>query len=190
MWSRIRGHPLSQTGRCSNRWLDAECHMRANGMVSCVRECWLFLRWNWVHSVLLVPAAAVYTLAHEASHALAVLLQGGDVTEFVWLPSGQKWGHVRYVFPQDVPYSAFLISVAPYIMSVLLCATACAIGFVRRSLKPWVASTVFIWLFLVPLGDLAYAVLPYVVLGSNNDLHHAVIQPSPDGPTSPWACWH
>jgi hypothetical protein len=42
---------------------------------------------------------------------------------------------------------------------------------------PWASSTIFIWMFVVPLGDIANAALPYL-LGSENDFTDAFGYPT------------
>ena len=134
---------------------------------------------NWVHFLLLLPAAFLYTIMHEAFHGFAVIIQGGRVTEFSWIPTSTRsdWGYVRYEFERGVVYSGFLISIAPYMVSVFLCGIVVLVAIARVSLPPWLASTIFIWLFLVPLADLAYASIQYILFGSDNDLFQAFGHP-------------
>jgi hypothetical protein len=57
-----------------------------------IAEAWKFLkRLRW-HLLLLVPCCLVVTFLHESAHALAVVWQGGEVTDFVVLPDGEHWG--------------------------------------------------------------------------------------------------
>lgn len=52
-----------------------------------LRECGRFFKRHWFHFVLMIPGAVLYTMLHEGMHALAVILQGGRVIEFVWVLS-------------------------------------------------------------------------------------------------------
>jgi hypothetical protein len=145
-----------------------------------IRDVLRFLRGHWPHFLLLVPMAVGYTILHEASHAAIAIVQGGEITEFVWLPSAGEWGHVRFRFPAGARYSPTIISLAPYLVSLALCATAAGLSLARRRWRHWSASTVFVWLWLVPLGDVANAALPYAA-GARNDLRGAF------GPPTPWS---
>ncbi len=86
------------------------------------RELLAFLRSHWLHVLFAAPGALLVTVAHEAAHCAAALVQGGTVTEFVWLPGGGYWGHMRYEFPQGVRYSSFAVSIAPYVFWLLVAA--------------------------------------------------------------------
>lgn len=157
------------------------------GPLSVVRCSWLrgtlsevlrFFRAHWIHFVLLVPGAVLFTVFHEACHAYAVVLQGGTVTEFVWLPAGSEWGHVAYVFPAGVRYWNVAVAVAPYCASAVLCTVvllAACLG-VRR--PRWLVTTLFFWLFLAPVADIANVALGYLA-GAENDLSHAFGAPGP-----------
>ncbi len=132
---------------------------------------------HWPHLLLAVPGAVAVTCLHESAHALAVLLQGGAVTEFVVLPSRGLWGHISYKFPDGAPHSEFFISLAPYILWLLLVMIASLLSFRQQVVGHWRASLLFIWLFVVPLADIANTALPYL-LGKDNDFYSAFGQPS------------
>jgi len=91
-----------------------------NSIASTFRECLKFLSNHWIHLVLLIPAAIAYTFLHESLHALAVVVQGGKLVEFVWVPSQKEWGHIRYEFPENQAYSELVILVAPYLLPLSL----------------------------------------------------------------------
>ena len=62
---------------------------------------------------------AMGTIRHEASHALAAVLQGGRIEEFVFFPSihekmGFVWGYVRWVGSTD-----WVVRAAPYFCDLL-----------------------------------------------------------------------
>ena len=126
-----------------------------------------------MHLLVAIPAAVLFTIFHELAHCTAVWLQGGTVTDFVWIPSGDEWGHMRYVFPKGVTYNQTLVSIAPYICEIVLIIIA---GILSLKKKPWnflCASTIFIWLFVVPIADTANAAIPYILHNANNDLKQA-----------------
>jgi hypothetical protein len=131
-----------------------------------------FFRSHWPHFLLAVPGALLCTILHEGAHALAVILQGGQVTKFVWLPSIERWGYIQYQFPDQYHYSTFVIAVAPYCLWLLLILLAGVLSLKTNPFMPWVSSTIFIWMFVVPLGDIANAAIPYL-LGSLNDFRDA-----------------
>lgn len=136
-------------------------------------EVFGFLKAHWIHALLAIPLAIGFTIVHEAAHAVAVLIQGGTVLELVWVPRGNQWGHIQYEFPPGSRYSAFFISVAPYLFWTL-CAVVCmTVALVRGpALSFRLASTIFVWLYVAPLADIANAAFPYLA-GSENDFMSA-----------------
>lgn len=58
------------------------------------------------------------TFRHEGSHALVAILEGAQVTDFIFWPSMMKhhfyWGYVRYSGPTD-----WLVIAAPYLCDLL-----------------------------------------------------------------------
>ena len=123
----------------------------------------------------MLPAGAagvvLITLLHEGAHAAAVLMQGGEVTEFVWLPEAERWGHICFRFAHK-DFSAAAISMAPYGMWVTVSLTAGLLSLLRRRWPFAAASWIFVWLYAAPLGDAAYAAFGWVN-GSRNDFYHA-----------------
>jgi hypothetical protein len=139
-------------------------------------ELWRFSKGHWPHFLLAIPGLVLWTVLHESAHALAVVLQGGQVTKFVWLPTRERWGYVEYNF-SDPHFSEFAIAIAPYGFWLLLALMA---GVLSRKNKPyphWVASTIFIWMFVAPLGDIAMPALAYF-FGSRNDFTSAFGAPT------------
>ena len=139
-------------------------------------ELWRFSKGHWPHFLLAIPGLVLWTVLHEAAHALAVVLQGGQVTKFVWLPTRERWGYVEYNF-SDPHFSSFAVTIAPYGFWLLLVLMA---GVLSRTSKPyphWIASTIFIWMFVVPLGDIAMPALGYF-FGSTNDFTSAFGSPT------------
>jgi len=137
-----------------------------------------FLRGHWPHFLLAIPGTVLWTILHEAAHALAIMLQGGQVTKFVWIPSPGRLGYVEYNFP-DHPFSSFAIAIAPYAFWLILMLMAGALSLRARPYPQWVASTIFIWMFVVPLGDIAWAARPYLFeAGNANDLTDAFGPPT------------
>ena len=143
-----------------------------------------FCKSHWPHLVLLVPAAVLVTVIHEAAHAGAVIAQGGTVTEFIYLPTGNNWGQIQYTFPSGMQYSSVAISLAPYALWAGLAATAALLSARRRAYAFWAASAILVWMFLAPLADIANAVAGYLP-GKDNDLFHALGPPTP----GIWAIW-
>jgi len=151
-----------------------------NSITSIFRECLKFLWNHWIHLVLLIPAAIAYTFVHESLHALAVIVQGGKMLEFVWVPSPEEWGHVRYEFPEGQAYSELVILLAPYLLPLSLL----FIGIIliwrvtaSRQAARWIGRSIYFWLILVPLFDLAHAAIPYQ-LGARNDFCYAFGMPT------------
>ena len=132
-----------------------------------------FFKSHWPHILIGIPAACAFTALHELAHCLAVWAQGGTVIEFAWLPTGKRWGYIRYVFPPDASFSEAAVSFSPYALWILFCLIAWILS-LRRSPWPfWAASAVFVWLFLVPMADIANAAFPYVLWNADNDFRHA-----------------
>jgi hypothetical protein len=146
-------------------------------MGSVLSEIRLFVRAHLWHLLLLAPGLLLATLLHEAAHAAAVVLQGGRVEQFAWIPSLHEWGYVTYRFPKGVAHSEFAISIAPYLV-VLGLAGLATLPSIRR--RPWsyrVASVWYIWGFLVPLAKIANTVFAWLV-GADNDLAQAFGRPT------------
>ncbi len=132
-----------------------------------------FFRGHWPHLVVAAPAAVAFTALHEFAHCVAVWLQGGRVTAFVWLPSAGEWGHMRYVFAPEASYSEAAIALSPYLFWASFCLLAGLLALRRRPWPYWVATFVFVWLFLVPLADTANASVPYLLWDAENDFRGA-----------------
>ena len=139
-------------------------------------ELWRFFRGHWPHLLLAVPGAVLWTILHEGAHALAITFQGGHVTKFVWIPTLVRWGYVEYNVP-DHPFSNFAVSFAPYGFWLILALMAGVLSLRARPYPYWVAGTIFIWMFVVPLGDIAMAAFPYL-FGSLNDFSDAFGSPT------------
>ncbi len=136
-----------------------------------------FLKRHWPQVLLALPMAAAITVGHEAAHAGAVLIQGGRIVEFSWLPNLGEWGHVRYTFPPGVAFSSQAIGLAPYCLWLSVAATAAGFARVPKPMPQFLAATVFVWLFVAPLADIANTAFPYL-LGAANDFRKAFGAPS------------
>ena len=136
-----------------------------------------FCKRQWFVLPAVIPALVLFTLFHEAAHAAAVVLQGGRIVEFVWLPTGGLWGHIRYHF-SDENYSATTIAAAPYVMWLAAGTLAAVLSLSRRKFPFVLASFVFIWLYVAPAADIANTAFPYI-LGSKNDFFSIFGRPSP-----------
>ena len=131
---------------------------------------------QWYILLLVVPALIGFTILHEAAHGVAVVAQGGEITEFVWLPNGQQWGHIRYYFGHD-DYSSFAISMAPYIMWACVSLMAAVLSLRKQPYPFPLASFIFVWLYTAPLADIANTAIPYLA-GKNNDFASAFGPPT------------
>ncbi len=136
-----------------------------------------FCKRQWFVLPAVIPALVLFTLFHEAAHAAAVVLQGGRIVEFVWLPTGGLWGHIRYHF-SDENYSATTIAAAPYVMWLAASTFAAVLSLSRRKFPFVLASFIFVWLYVAPAADIANTAFPYV-LGSRNDFFSVFGKPSP-----------
>lgn len=141
------------------------------------RQALIFLKRHWPHAILIIPGTLIVTMIHESAHAAAVLLQGGTVTQFVCLPTHGKWGYVSYEFPAHTSYSPFLISIAPYLLWLLLAFATAVIAFRRPKVSYWSASLLYVWVFVIPVADIANTAFPYLA-GKENDFLYAFGQPT------------
>jgi hypothetical protein len=136
-----------------------------------------FCKRQWYVLPAVIPALVLFTLFHEAAHAAAVLLQGGRVVEFIWLPTGGLWGHIRFHFADD-NYSPATIAAAPYVMWLAASIFAAVLSLSRYKFSFVLASFVFVWLYVAPAADIANTAFPYV-MGSRNDFFGLFGGPSP-----------
>jgi hypothetical protein len=142
-----------------------------------IRESVSFLRRNWLHlAIAPLLAITLVTFLHESAHAVAVLAQGGTLLEFSFLPSATDFGHVRYTFPEGAFYVYELIALAPYLMWGSLATLGVMLAILPLRWPHAIASTVFVWLYVVPLLDIAYQSVLWVG-GSRNDLRNALGPP-------------
>ncbi|MDX9975244.1 MAG: hypothetical protein RBU21_19810 [FCB group bacterium] len=116
---------------------------------------------HWVHVLLCVPMLVGVTVIHELAHAAAVLLQGGSVTRISVWPSGGSWGSIYWLHPKIGPAHSSWVSLAPYILWLALAAVAACVALAPRRKPFWLASTVFVWCYAVPVLDVANAVAGY-----------------------------
>jgi hypothetical protein len=135
-----------------------------------------FFRLHWPHLLIAIPAALLITVLHEFAHAAAVLAQGGEVLEFSMLPSESEWGHVEFKFPSDADFSPALIALAPYGAALAVCAMAGLLGLKPGGYAPWLASSIFVWFYVAPLGEVGNAAIPYL-FGEQNDLAEPLGRP-------------
>ncbi|MFO1501308.1 MAG: hypothetical protein U1G07_23455 [Verrucomicrobiota bacterium] len=127
-----------------------------------------FFRRHWWHLLLLIPGAFLVTLLHEAAHAVAVLLQGGTVNEFVWLPQAGSWGHVLYTpKPGERGFQA-MVALAPTMLWLAMSIGACLLCLRAHEFSYPAASFIFFWLYVIPLADIAHAAFPFLA-GKAND---------------------
>lgn len=140
-----------------------------------IRGIGQFLHDHWMDCVLLLPGIALLIFVHECSHALAAVVQGGDVTEFVCFPSAHEMGHIRFHgLPASASLGAFVVSVAPYGVWCGSCLVAFAISRRQAALNFVASSTVFVWMFLLPFADITNTVLSYYSGNTTNDFRIAL----------------
>jgi len=132
-----------------------------------------FFKSHWPHFIVAIPAAIGITIVHEFAHCIGVWLQGGEVTNFVWLPSATEWGHMEYVFAANTKQNQVVISFAPYMFWILLALLAGILASRRKPWPFWCASTIFLWFFVAPLADIANAAIPYLLWNHDNDFFQA-----------------
>lgn len=128
--------------------------------------------------LLAIPASIVYTALHELAHCTATWLQGGKVTRFIWIPTEELWGEMSYEFPAGDTFSDAAISGAPCILWTACCFLALALSLRRKAWPFWAASSIFVWLFLAPISDTAYAALAQIRSVDGTDLTHVFGAPS------------
>lgn len=150
--------------------------------VPLLAEIWTFMRRHWLHVLFCLPGAILVTVLHESAHAFAAWAQGGRLLEFAWLPwaSHGHWGYVEYDFPMGAVYSSFAISIAPYVLWSSLAGLAYISSWLWPNRSFACASTLYFWLYFVPLADIANTALPYA-LGRDNDFRQAFGRPSLPG---------
>ncbi len=135
-----------------------------------VRFCACFLPHVLVAPVLFFVGV---TFLHETAHASAALAVGGRVHEMVFLPGGDALGHVRWDPPPGAGWIEHtLVSLAPYLMWSAFAAAVIAFAALPNRLHWLAASTLFVWGYVVPLGDIAAN-----LFAGSGDLH----VPGPDG---------
>ncbi len=138
-----------------------------------LKDIIFFFKSHWPHLIVAIPAAVAFTALHELAHCVAVWVQGGHVTNFVWLPTGTQWGYMQYSFPIGTEYSSTAISLSPYIFWIFFCLLAGILSLRRTNWSFWIASVIYVWLFIVPLADILNTTAPYLLKNANNDLQHA-----------------
>jgi len=102
------------------------------------------------------------TLRHEGSHAIAAVLQGAKITEFVFWPTmrerGLYWGYVNFLEETN-----WLVLAAPYFMDLVTFVLFFVICMRIRFRRKW------IWLNLIIIGMISPFVNSlYNYLGSKN----------------------
>jgi hypothetical protein len=129
---------------------------RASAAAFPVRFWALFIPHLVVAPIVLLT---VVTFLHELAHAAVALALGGTVTEFSFLPSQGHLGHIQWKPAPGTSSSAdLLVSLAPYVMWSICAAATGVVASLSRAGRPhWLlASTIFIWGYVVPVGDIAW----------------------------------
>lgn len=112
--------------------------------------------------VLIAPLAFFLgvTFLHEVAHAAAALALGGRVTELAFLPGAENLGHMRWDPPAGAPgWFGEVVSVAPYLMWSGFAAATIVVAALPNRLHWLLASTLFFWWYVVPLGDIGWNLL-------------------------------
>lgn len=144
-------------------------------------ELIIYVYQHRLHMLLLLPGSILFTIIHEAAHAVMVWFQGGKIIQFIWMPTYARnefaqwewlWGYISYEFLEDQVYSDFLIASAPYILMLGLMLFAAITSLRRKPYAFWLASTLFIWLYVVPNMEIMNELLPWL-LGYRGDFWSA-----------------
>ncbi|MBN8248360.1 MAG: hypothetical protein J0L84_13075 [Verrucomicrobia bacterium] len=138
-----------------------------------IQELTPFFRRHWIHLVLGISGVVAVTVVHELAHAVAVGAQGGTVTEFAWWPAGGNWGHVRYRSPDGAGFSRTLVALAPYGLWITFWLVAALLSLRRTQWSIAAAACLYLWLFVVPCGDIAYALVPWLLSDTDTDFRQA-----------------
>lgn len=140
-------------------------------------DCWGFTKPHWWH-LLLIPVMAIgFTALHEGAHALAVVVQGGQMLEFNVIPGGGRYGHVSYTFDREQSFSQFAVLIAPYAMWVGFMIGSIVLAALRRGYPFAVASLVFLWCYIGPWLDILNTADGWAA-GGSNDFAHAFGEPT------------
>ncbi|MCB9882504.1 MAG: M50 family metallopeptidase [Planctomycetes bacterium] len=125
-----------------------------------------------------LPAFLLVTLGHELAHAGAAWCCGGTVQSLVFWPTGNgTWGYVQYRLPSGRAWADPLVTLAPH--AVWLIAALGTHAWLRsRSYRAVQAKGIFLLGFALPIGDVLYALFPYLA-GRSNDLSAAFGPPDP-----------
>jgi hypothetical protein len=143
---------------------------------------WLTVRWVlglWPHLIALPVMFFVFTALHESAHALAVIVQGGEIIEFSIIPTADVYGYIQYRFPEHSTASSWFVSVSPYLMWLGVMVATSALAFVRLW-NWWFGSTMFLWGYLCPWLDiyLHWCRFQAGVRGPLSDFSHAFGEPA------------
>lgn len=141
-----------------------------------LREAGRFVRWQWLH-VVAAPFVAVtlVTFLHELAHCVAVWVQGGTVTSFRFLPTADSYGMMTYEPPARGFFLPELVSLAPYLMWSGVAAFTVFLAIVPIRWPRAIASTLFVWMYVVPFLDIGMHLTTWALLGAaGNDITHAL----------------
>jgi len=134
----------------------------------------------WRHKIeaFLLPlwALTAATLLHELGHAILVWLQGGVVHDLSFAPEQTRLGETSYTLPEGG--HDWLVSLGPFVLwlACLLAASAAIFQF-SRGRAEIMTRGLYVWLFVVPLGDIVWHALPWM-RGAQNDFYNVLGPPS------------
>lgn len=118
---------------------------------------WRFCALQVPH-VLLAPVLLFFygTFLHELAHVAAALAQGATITSFRFIPNAYSTGLMTYEPPATGHFEGVFVSLAPYVMWSIFAMAVIAVAALPNRLHPALSSTLFIWGFAMPIGDIAW----------------------------------
>jgi len=138
-----------------------------------IREIGTFL-WRHKLEALVLPlwALTIATFLHELGHAGFVWLQGGVVHDLSFAPEQARLGHISYTLPEGG--RDWLVSLGPFLfwLGCLLAASTAIFQFSKGQAETMTRG-LYVWLFVVPLGDIVWHALPWMH-GAENDVFNVL----------------
>jgi len=144
--------------------------------VGIAREIGAFL-WRHKLEALLLPlwALTAATLLHELGHAVFAWLQGGVIHSLSFAPEQTRLGETSYTLPEGG--RDWLVSSGPFILWLgCLLAASAAISQFSKGRAELMTRGLYVWLFVVPLGDIVWHALPWM-RGARNDFYDVLGPP-------------
>lgn len=136
-------------------------------------ELYRWARRHWIHLLISPVVFLLFTVIHECAHVLAAAAQGGTITDFSVLPSGENLGYMSYEFPEGSYASHELVSIAPYALWSLCMFAVLLLSLRRSGFSFPLASAFFLWGFIGAWGDIGLAGVSWLN-GSGGDWGHVL----------------